>query len=236
MIVCIDAGHYDGSANGNPTFGYKEDEFTLDISKRMTALLSPYVTVAQTRTDGRYMTLNERVEIANACNASIFVSIHSNADSASSANGYEWWVYSKESDAYELAEELERESIPFLSTVSRGIKEGSFTVLARTQMPAVLIEHGFHTNEADVKLLLDNNYRDKVAYANSKAILTYLNIENSLTYPLKSEVLDDDTPSDWARNAWIWGQVLGITDGTDPKGEATREQVMTFLYRLYNEN
>lgn len=230
MIVCIDAGHYEGTANGNPAFGYTEDEFTLDISKRMEVLLSPYVTVAQTRTDGRYTTLNERVAIANNCNADIFISLHTNAASSPLANGYEWWVWSKESDAYELAEELEKESIPFLSTVSRGIKVGTFTVITQTKMPAVLIEHGFHTNEEDVKLLLDNTYRNKVAYANSKAILTYLNIENDLIY-----VEVDNEPSDWAKSAWTWAISQGITDGTNPKDFATREQVIAFLYRIFRD-
>lgn len=228
MIVCIDAGHDESTVNGNTAFGYKEDEFTLDVSKRMEKLLSPYVTVVQTRSDGGYVSLTERANIANACDADIFISLHTNAASSTEASGYEWWVYSANSEAYKLAQDLEKESIPFLSTVNRGIKIGSFTVLIKTKMPAVLVEHGFHTNENDVLLLLSDEYREKVAYANSKAILNFLQIDNTLTYV-------SNAPSSWAKEAWDWAILNGITDGTNPQNLATREQVISFLYR-YEKN
>ena len=45
---------------------------------------------------------------------------------------------------------------------------------------------------------------------------------------------DKDQPSNWAKEAWEWGKNSGITDGTDPQGIATREQVITMLYRFKN--
>lgn len=38
-------------------------------------------------------------------------------------------------------------------------------------------------------------------------------------------------PSDWADNAWKWGIEKGLTDGSSPQGNCTREQVITMLYR-----
>lgn len=37
--------------------------------------------------------------------------------------------------------------------------------------------------------------------------------------------------SDWAKEAWEWGQDKGITDGHNPGASCTREQVVTMLYR-----
>jgi N-acetyl-anhydromuramyl-L-alanine amidase AmpD len=37
--------------------------------------------------------------------------------------------------------------------------------------------------------------------------------------------------SDWAEDAWKWGVEKGLTDGTNPQGACTREQVITMLYR-----
>lgn len=37
--------------------------------------------------------------------------------------------------------------------------------------------------------------------------------------------------SDWAGTAWKWGIEKGLTDGTNPQGQCTREQVITMLYR-----
>lgn len=38
--------------------------------------------------------------------------------------------------------------------------------------------------------------------------------------------------SNWAKEAWEWGIENGITDGTNPQGMATREEVITMLYRM----
>lgn len=38
-------------------------------------------------------------------------------------------------------------------------------------------------------------------------------------------------PSSWAREAWEWAIKNNLTDGTNPKGELTREQFITILYR-----
>jgi len=40
-------------------------------------------------------------------------------------------------------------------------------------------------------------------------------------------------PSSWAREAWAWGTGLGITDGTNPQGMPTREQMVTLLHRYH---
>ncbi|MCL2528473.1 MAG: N-acetylmuramoyl-L-alanine amidase [Defluviitaleaceae bacterium] len=41
------------------------------------------------------------------------------------------------------------------------------------------------------------------------------------------------TPSSWAREAWAWGRKLGLTDGTNPQGTPTREQMVTLLHRYH---
>jgi len=41
-------------------------------------------------------------------------------------------------------------------------------------------------------------------------------------------------PSEWAREAWAWAVDLGITDGTNPRGVPTREQMITLLHRYHN--
>ncbi len=43
-----------------------------------------------------------------------------------------------------------------------------------------------------------------------------------------------DSVSDWAIEAWNWAKENKITDGNRPKAYATREEVITMLYRLLN--
>jgi len=49
------------------------------------------------------------------------------------------------------------------------------------------------------------------------------------------KVTDKNTPSAWAKEAWKWAKKEGITDGTDPKGIVTREQLTTMLYRYHKK-
>jgi N-acetylmuramoyl-L-alanine amidase len=41
-----------------------------------------------------------------------------------------------------------------------------------------------------------------------------------------------DEPSAWAVEAWEWAKASGITDGSNPKGSATREQIACMLYKF----
>ena len=43
---------------------------------------------------------------------------------------------------------------------------------------------------------------------------------------------EDNTPSAWAQEAWDWAVKNKITDGTRPKDMATREEIITMLYRF----
>lgn len=42
----------------------------------------------------------------------------------------------------------------------------------------------------------------------------------------------DDAPSAWAKKAWEWATKEGFVDGTNPKGNVTREQLAAILERL----
>lgn len=45
------------------------------------------------------------------------------------------------------------------------------------------------------------------------------------------EELANVEPSEWAREAWEWGKAKGITDGNRPQDTATREEMVTMLWR-----
>ncbi len=49
------------------------------------------------------------------------------------------------------------------------------------------------------------------------------------------KVAEQNTPSSWAKEAWDWAKKEGITDGTNPKGAVTREQVVTMLHRYHKQ-
>lgn len=48
-------------------------------------------------------------------------------------------------------------------------------------------------------------------------------------------VAEKNVPSSWAKEAWEWAKKEGITDGTNPQGNVTREQVVTMLHRYHKQ-
>lgn len=42
---------------------------------------------------------------------------------------------------------------------------------------------------------------------------------------------DNTVPSEWAKEDWEWGKAKGITDGSNPGGVCTREQVISMIRR-----
>lgn len=81
---------------------------------------------------------HDRAAWANKEGADLFISSHANASESHAAEGAEVYYSTQKW----LAEELAR-AIAIIPRRRRGAKKASFTVLAKTVMPAVLIEWGF---------------------------------------------------------------------------------------------
>ena len=60
-------------------------------------------------------------------------------------------------------------------------------------------------------------------------------IEGYGLYKYDKKVMENPI-SPWAAEAMVWGTKLGITDGQNPKEFATREQVITMMYRYHKGN
>jgi N-acetylmuramoyl-L-alanine amidase len=88
--IVIDAGH-GGHDPGASAFGVSEAELVLDVSLRLEKLLlqQPGIEVVLTRRTNEYVSLDERTEIANRESADLFLSVHANASSNSTARGVE---------------------------------------------------------------------------------------------------------------------------------------------------
>ena len=113
--------------------------------------------------------------------------------------------------------------------------EPTYTVLKGTVGPAVLIEHGFHTNREDVALLKDSAYRQKLAEAEAKGILKYLGI----TYQEAAEPETPEPPAELSEAdqavAWITGAgiMLGDTSGDLMLDQPiSRKQFAVMLWRF----
>ena len=100
--VVIDAGH-GGKDAGCVSKDQKtyEKNITLDIATTLAEKIEagcPDVKVVLTRSTDKYVTLNDRAEIANDAGADLFISIHINANDRTSPSGYSVHVLGQSSD------------------------------------------------------------------------------------------------------------------------------------------
>ena len=162
--VYIDQGHnprgFNTGAEGN---GFYEQDITYEVGNRLYDYLAANPAfeprLSRPRPDtvlgsNNSSSLSARVREANAWGADVFVSIHTNASNNPSAGGSEVLVYRTEGVAYELAEDILREMTAVTGLRSRGvIARPGLYVLRRTNMPAVLVEMGFITNQYEAELM-----------------------------------------------------------------------------------
>ena len=131
----------------------------------------------------------QRAYRANDLGATLFVSIHNNASSTNpNARGTEVLFYSKVDEYYrtegelfgiysrDVARRIQREMVSALGTYDRGIRNApAFIVLNRTNMPAVIVEGAFLSNQQDLALIRQNDYAIRYAYAVAKALIEIMN-------------------------------------------------------------
>lgn len=237
--VVLDPGHDAGNlANKSPDGTYYEHEFALDMGKRIQSILERHsVAATMTRTGGGEVSLAQRCTIANAIkDLDLFVSLHSNAAGDggwSSASGWSAYVYKTSGSGYKAAKDI-LEAVKDAGITVRStpiVADSSLYVLKGTVAPAVLIEHGFHTNQTDTANLKNFAYRQKLAEAEAKGILNYLGIA------WKEETVDNPSESDLAVQ-WVQenGIMLGNTNGDMMLDQpVTRRQFAVMLYRYHQK-
>lgn len=176
MIVCLDAGH-GGSDPGavNANLGIAEKKLTLKIVGLLRDTLNRRgISVVVTRDCDMFVPLSARCRIANSALADLFVSVHINASPKPEAHGIETWYYAASSRGFDFARTVHAEVRDAYHTIDRGVKGSpGFYVLKNTHMPAILVECGFITNDADVTELSKDSVLANLASAIADGIVEY---------------------------------------------------------------
>lgn len=198
--IAIDAGH-GGRDTGTQNTRLKLDEkgFTLDVARRLQVLLEREgYKVVMTRTDDRFVELDERAALANRAGADLFVSIHFNAVSnAPSVRGTETYILTPRHHASTQPERdksmvptnypgnsrdvwnavlgygMHRQLLEKLGTFDRGLKRARFKVLTLLKCPGVLIESAYLSNDAEAEKIRTPAYRESLAEAIAAGIRAY---------------------------------------------------------------
>lgn len=168
-VIVIDPGHGGRDPGAIGYNGSYEKDINLEISKRLIKeLKSKGYKVILTRDKDEYIENTLRAQIANKKRARVFISIHGNSiEKNSSVDGVQVLYYpDREStiedlDNNQLGSIMLKSIIEGTSAKDRGaIAREDLIVLNETKMPAILIEYGFISNEAEEKLLLTDEYQE----------------------------------------------------------------------------
>lgn len=196
-LVVVDAGH-GGTDGGTQGFGVLEKECSLSIADRVEKQLrNRGIRTRMTRSDDKYVELTERSAVANRNGASVFVSIHLNADATSDETaGVETYYCSRKRlgdlvklrDRFEiapghafkdarsewLARMVQRAVCAATGAPDRRARDSNYLVVMHAECPAVLVECGYLTNETESGRLATATYQEKVATAVAESVKHFL--------------------------------------------------------------
>ncbi|XEQ93660.1 N-acetylmuramoyl-L-alanine amidase AmiC [Sporomusa carbonis] len=188
MRIVIDPGH--AGRNIDPgavhaVTGLQEADVALVISRLVEKyLLAVGYEVKLTRTEWEQAEtddLSYRTALANDWDADIFISLHCNSASNTSAKGYEVWTSPGDTQGDRLATCIFNQiAAEFPDRAGRTDysdgdpdKESRFYVLIHTDAPACLVEMAFISNDEEAALLADAAWRDRYARAIARGVTDY---------------------------------------------------------------
>lgn len=190
--VFIDAGH-GGTDPGAVTNGLQEADLNLKVALLVEQKLKDKgIEVLMSRTTDVYHTLNDRAVMSNLYNPHVFVSIHHNSATATSASGIETYHHTDKVSHKPLSTEIQNETIRLTGANSRGVKSANFSVLRNTTSVSSLFEGGFMSNVNESKNLGNPAYQDKLATGIVNGIENYLkaNVVLNPTPEVEPEIED----------------------------------------------
>ena len=185
MKICLDAGHTYG-LNGkgedpgavNKELNLKESYIAMELVVLLDKLLfhDGHKTIFTRINGSDTLTLKKRCDLANREDCDIFLSLHLNSCDNPSVHGIETLRYDKVGEKTKrLADLVQRNMIFYTNAKDRGVKErNNLYVLKNTDMPAILVEVGFISNEEEaLKLSNDNDYRNNLVKGIAEGIKAY---------------------------------------------------------------
>jgi N-acetylmuramoyl-L-alanine amidase len=173
LTVVLDPGH-GGSDPGAQREGIQEKEITLAIVNILKKFLEDRgIKVLLTRSDDNFVSLEDRVKIANTIEPDLFLSVHINAlQNDPDVHGVE--TYYKTPQSRELAESIHDSLVGYLGIPDRLVRKARFYVINHTDVPAVLAEVGFISSQEERQRLISSDYQDRVATALEHGVILYL--------------------------------------------------------------
>ncbi|HET8591647.1 MAG TPA: N-acetylmuramoyl-L-alanine amidase [Nakamurella sp.] len=166
--IVIDPAHGGGEA-GWTVNGIRAADLTFDLARRLEARMAATGMQAfLTRGPDQNPSQQERAQLANELAADLLISLHVDGSRSPHASGIATFHFGTDtgntSSAGEaLAELVQRELVARTGMIDCRVHHRPWEILRRTTMPAVQVEVGYLSNEADRVRLTDAGFRDRVA-------------------------------------------------------------------------
>lgn len=180
-VVIIDPGHggEDPGAVGYDDNGKAvayESHINLSIALLVGEILEENgVEVIYTRNKDKYISLQERSDLANNTECDFFVSIHCNSIENADIAGTQVYYHPSSEIGTILAENIYDNVLDATNLSPKGTQNGSHLFVIRTTTsPAVLVETAFISNKSDRKYLLSKDGQQALATAIAEGILETL--------------------------------------------------------------
>jgi N-acetylmuramoyl-L-alanine amidase len=180
-VVVLDAGHGGTQPGAVSLTGKLEKDFNLAVIRKVQTLLmqEEQVDVVFTRTEDVTLGLQDRVNIAEAAKANLFVSVHGNSldlgyPNRDKVNGSE--TYYSRSESLPLAQIMHKHLVAATGFKDNGIRTKSLHVTRETRMPAILLEVGYLTNSGNESAMYNEQLQDTLAREIVAGIKEYLGL------------------------------------------------------------
>jgi N-acetylmuramoyl-L-alanine amidase len=180
-VVVLDAGHGGKQSGAVSLTGKLEKDFNLAIIRKVQTLLmqEALVDVVFTRTEDITLGLQDRVNIAEAAKANLFISVHGNSlelgyPNRDKINGSE--TYYSRSESLPFAQIMHKHLVAGTGFKDNGVRTKSLHVTRETSMPAVLLEVGYLTNTGNESGMYNEQLQDKLAREIVAGIKEYLGL------------------------------------------------------------
>ena len=184
--IIIDAGHggIDPGCEGTLE-GSNERELNLQYAKTLKRYFETYgfnVVMTRTTTDGLYSSfaqnkkkddMQKRKEIIDKADADLILSIHMNAFPQTSVRGAQVYYNPESEVSTNLARSIQETFVSDLPQAKKNPGIGDYYILNCSNTPAVIIECGFLSNPEEEKLLLSQDYQEKICYSILCGVIKY---------------------------------------------------------------
>ncbi|MEK4629749.1 N-acetylmuramoyl-L-alanine amidase [Solibacillus sp. FSL R7-0682] len=175
----------------------------------------------------------------NKTNRQIDVSIHFNSTAGTHSRGIGTETLIHNGKNIDTATAITDAISKVSGLKNRGVKiRPDLGLLKGTNKPCYLIEVCFVNDSVDVAIYLRDFEKicqaiaEQLAKAVGKTISTKVEGKTKEESPVTKETYEKDAaPATWAEDAVEWAKENGVSDGTYLKRPATREEVITMIYK-----